>query len=370
MTVTAGVPSADTVDAAPPVIDWEVAEQVAVRIANRAPFGGARHLDGLVEEFDVHTATAEGLVAETTGLRALHGEARARVVDRSDWIRANLASLQRLLRPLLDKMADRSSSSMPPLSHRVAGVELGAVLGWMSTRVLGQYDLLVLEDEAAEDQDLVYYVGPNLVALERRYAFDPHHFRLWLALHEVTHRAQFTGVPWMREHYLGLVRSLLESSDAEPSSLLDSIRSLADRRGNGSGDDDGGVLAMVASPEQKVALDGITGLMSLLEGHGDVTMDRAGEGIVVGADRFGRVMRERRRSASGITRIIQRLVGLESKLAQYAKGEAFIGEVEAAGGTALLNRAWEAPANLPDLAEINSPDLWIARMGVADEPEQ
>jgi coenzyme F420 biosynthesis associated uncharacterized protein len=369
--VAAGVPSADVSDRPPSAIDWDVAEQVATRIAAKAPFAGAHHLDGLVEEFDVHTARAEGLVAETTGLRALHGEARARVVDRDDWIRANLASLQRLLRPLLDKMAERSSTSFAPLTHRVAGVELGAVLGWMSTRVLGQYDLLVLEDEAAEDQDLVYYVGPNLVALERRYAFDPHQFRLWLALHEVTHRAQFTGVPWMREHYLGLVRSLLEDSDVEPTHLVESLRSLLEGRRNGSdADAGGGILTAVASPEQQVALDGIAGLMSLLEGHGDVTMDRAGEGIVVGADRFGRVLRERRRSASGFTRIFQKLVGLEAKLAQYAKGEAFIGKVEEAGGSNLLNRVWDAPANLPDLAEINSPEVWIARMGEVDQLEQ
>ena len=367
--MAAGVPSAGISDRLPSVIDWDVAEQVATRIAARAPFGGTHHLDGLVEEFDVHTARAEGLVAETTGLRALHGEARARVVDRDDWIRANLASLQRLLRPLLDKMAERSSTSLTPLTSRVAGIELGAVLGWMSIRVLGQYDLLVLEDEAAEDQDLVYYVGPNLVALERRYAFDPHQFRLWLALHEVTHRAQFTGVPWMREHYLSLVRSLLEDSDVEPTHLLDSLRSLVEGRRNGS-DIGGGVLTAIASPEQQEALDDIAGLMSLLEGHGDVTMDRAGEGIVVGADRFGRVLRERRRSASGFTRIFQKLVGLEAKLAQYAKGEAFIGKVEEAGGSNLLNRVWDAPANLPDLAEINSPEVWIARMGEVDQLEQ
>ena len=79
------------------------------------------------------------------------------------------------------------------------------VLGWMSGRVLGQYDLLVIEEEDPGDQDLVYYVGPNVLALEKQFAFPPEQFRLWLALHEVTHRAQFTGVPWMREHFLGLV---------------------------------------------------------------------------------------------------------------------------------------------------------------------
>ena len=245
-------------------VDWSLAEQVAVRVADRAPFGGAHHLEGLAREFDVHTARAEDLVATTTGLRALSGDARARVVDRADWIRANLASLQRLLRPLFERMADAPGGGPSALASRIGAVELGAVLGWMSTRVLGQYDLLVLEDEAAEDQDLVYYVGPNLVALERRYAFPTTDFRLWLALHEVTHRAQFMGVPWMREHYLGLVSGILDGNETESFDLTAALRSLVDRRRSGDpadGRPGDGVLGAISSPEQQANLDRIAGLM-------------------------------------------------------------------------------------------------------------
>ena len=372
----------DAMDSASSFVDWDLAEQVAIRIADRAPFSGAHHLDGLTAEFDVHTARAEDLVAATTGLRSLSGNARARVVGRDDWIRANVASMQRLLRPLFERLedpdgdSDRNSAGDGPgaasaLTARMGGMELGVVLGWMSTRVLGQYDLLVVEDEAAEDQDIVYYVGPNLVALERRYAFPRHDFRLWLALHEVTHRAQFTGVPWMRSHYLGLVQSLLDGAQPESFDLVASLKGLVDKQsakrkaGGRDGDSDAagsGVLGAISSPEQQVALDRIAGLMSLLEGHGDVTMGRAGEGIVKGADRMAGVMADRRRNASGVTRLFQKLVGLEAKLAQYAQGEAFIGAVEAHGGTALLNRVWEDPSHLPDLGEIREPDRWIERL--------
>ena len=103
--------------------------------------------------------------------------------------------------------------------------------------------------------------------------------------------------------------------------------------------------------------------MSLVEGHGDVTMGRAGDGLVAGAGRFARVMHDRRRSASGATRIFHRLVGLEAKLAQYAQGGAFIAAVESAGGPELLARVWEDPTNLPDLTEIHEPDLWLGRVG-------
>ena len=365
-------------------VDWDLAEQVAIRVADRAPFAGAHHLDGLTAEFDAHTARAEDLVAATTGLRSLSGNARARVVGRDDWIRANVASMQRLLRPLFERLKEPSDDPAEgngdgmdgpsALTARMGGMELGLVLGWMSTRVLGQYDLLVVEDEAAEDQDIVYYVGPNLVALERRYAFSRHDFRLWLALHEVTHRAQFTGVPWMRSHYLGLVESLLDGAEPESFDLMASLKGIIERQadkrraGRSVGREDGdaaagsGLLGAISSPEQQEALDRIAGLMSLLEGHGDVTMGRAGEGIVQGADRMARVMADRRRNASGITRLFQRLVGLEAKLAQYAQGEAFISAVEAHGGTVLLDRVWEDPSHLPDLGEIREPDRWIERL--------
>lgn len=349
-------------------MDWGLAERVAVRVASRAPFAGVDHLEGLTDEFDVHTARAEELVGATTGLRSLSGNARARVVDRSDWIRANLASLQRLLRPLFIRLAEDPERSPSAMTARIGGLELGAVLGWMSTRVLGQYDLLVLEDEAAEDQDIVYYVGPNLVALERRYAFPRKDFRLWLALHEVTHRAQFTGVHWMREHYLGLVSSILDGAEPESFDMAAALQSVmtrrraADHSSNGDHADGHGVLGAITSPEQQETLDRIAGLMSLLEGHGDVTMGRAGKGIVHSADRMARVMAERRRNAPGVTRVFQRLVGLDAKLAQYAQGEAFIVAVEASGGSALINKVWEGAENLPDLTEIRQPDRWIARM--------
>ena len=155
-------------------MDWDLAEQVAIRVADRAPFAGVHHLDGLTAEFDAHTARAEDLVAATTGLRSLSGNARARVVGRDDWIRANVASMQRLLRPLFERFEGPSDDEAggngdglggpSALTARMGGMELGLVLGWMSTRVLGQYDLLVVEDEAAEDQDIVYcllYTSPS-----------------------------------------------------------------------------------------------------------------------------------------------------------------------------------------------------------------
>jgi coenzyme F420 biosynthesis associated uncharacterized protein len=345
-------------------VDWDLAQRVAVRVAGREPFSESYHYASLAPDFAELTEQAEALVTAETGLVSLAGPARARVTDRAGWIRANVASFQRLLRPILDKLGSRvEGNALAPLAKKFAGAEVGMMLGWMSTRVLGQYDLLIIEEENPHEQDLVYYVGPNVLALEKQFAFPPREFRLWLALHEVTHRAQFTGVEWMRPHFLGLVEQTLESVDPDPKRFAEALGRVADAFRSGENPlADGGLMALVASAEQRDVLDQVSGLMSLLEGHGDITMDRAGHGLVPSADRFARVLRQRRQNASGPAKLLQQLIGLEAKLNQYAQGERFIEEVEKSGGPELLARAWEQPGNLPTLVEIREPSAWIQRL--------
>ena len=348
-------------------VDWDLAQRVAARSAPKDPFADSYHYDSLAPDFEELTAIAEKQVAEATGLHSLAGPARARVTDRPGWVSANIASFQRLLRPITERLDERvSSTPFAPVARRVAGAEIGVLLGWMSGRVLGQYDLLVIEDEAPEEQDIVYYVGPNVLALEKRFAFPPREFRLWLALHEVTHRAQFTGIPWMREHFLGLVESTVSAVDTDPKQLLDSIGQVAASIRSGHNPlDDGGIAVLFSSPEQREVLEKVSGLMSLLEGHGDVTMDRAGADQIPNAARFGQVLRQRRQQGNVAVKLLQKLIGLEAKLKQYEQGEQFIEEVEGAGGPELLERAWERPENLPTIGEIRDPGTWIARVGTA-----
>ncbi|HUD15661.1 MAG TPA: zinc-dependent metalloprotease [Acidimicrobiales bacterium] len=357
----------------PGLVDWALAERVAEWSIARATPPPFYRLQSVADDFAELTVEAEGLVAEATGL-VPPTPARARVIDRVGWVRANVASIQRLLGPTLEKVeARRADAALPGLpawfprplasaSRSIGGVQLGLVLAWMSTRVLGQYDLLVT-DEGAEDQDLVYYVGPNVVALESRYGFPSRQFRLWLALHEVTHRSQFTGVPWLRDHFVSLVDEGLEPLGADPRRLAQSLRRAADEvRAGRSPLSDAGVLGLVATPEQLEALQRIQALMSLVEGHGDVTMDRAGAAAVPGAERFSRVLRERRKEVRGPARLLQQILGLEAKLRQYQEGEDFVHAVEEAGGPALFNRVWRGPEWLPSLLEIRNPGAWVARV--------
>jgi coenzyme F420 biosynthesis associated uncharacterized protein len=356
------------------LVSWETALNVASRVARQQHPLAAHERQSLESDFAELTAQAEDLVAAETGLRSLAGPARARVADRTQWVQANVASFQRLLRPVIEKLAgraetDRKWNPMPlQLSRQLAGTEVGLLLGWMSTRVLGQYDQLIIEEENPEDQDMVYYVGPNIVALERRHGFPPREFRLWLALHEVTHRAQFTGVPWMRQHFLSLVDRALAGIDPDPKQLLDGFRrSLGTMRSGHNPLDDGGLLGLVASPEQLAAIRQISGMMSLLEGHGDITMDRAGADLIPNARRFSYVLRQRRRQ-HGLIKLMTVLVGLDAKMRQYEQGERFIEQVERDGPPGLLAKVWEGPDWLPSWSEIREPDQWIDRATAAGSP--
>jgi coenzyme F420 biosynthesis associated uncharacterized protein len=346
-------------------VAWDVAEKVAARVGGRDPFSDSYHYASLQPDFDELTAEAEELVAAETGLRSLAGPARARVTDRAGWVQANIASFRRLLRPITDRLSATpamSSARVAPIARTIAGAEVGSLLGWMSTRVLGQYDLLLVEDEDPEDQDIVYYVGPNVLALEKRFAFPPREFRLWLALHEVTHRAQFTGVEWMRPHFLSLVESSIGAIDPDPKRFLEALRRAMEQVRSGRNPlDDGGIVALLAGSEQFAVLQQVQGLMSLLEGHGDITMDRAAGDRIPGAERFSRVLRERRQQQRGVAKALQKVIGLEAKLKQYEQGERFIRAVEASGGRELFDRVWQGPEWLPSADEIRNPADWMAR---------
>ena len=379
MTILDPVPPAVDDAPSPGVVGWDTAERVAGWVGNRTRMPVPYRPDLLQSEFAELTEQAEELVAASTGLRSAAGPARARVTDRAGWVSANVASFQRLLGPHFDRLdPSRLSGSNAVLSQlagplatagrTATGAQMGVVLGWLSTRVLGQYDLLLTE-EAADDQDIVYFVGPNVVTLERQHGFAPREFRLWLALHEVTHRCQFTAIPWMRDYFVSLVEEGIGSLEPDPSRLAASLKRMTEEiRAGRNPLDDNGALGLVATPEQLEGLHRIQALMSLLEGHGDVTMDRAGAADIPSAAHFSSVLRARRKQAHGLSRILQQLIGIEAKLRQYEEGERFIAAVEESGGPALLDHAWRGPAWLPSLEEIRDPSAWITRVGPPSAP--
>ncbi len=351
-------------------VDWAIAERVAIRVASRsAPTLDSRTRDRLQRDFAELTPQAEELVSEATGLTSLDGPATAEVTDRSGWISANVRSFRRLLGPLFERaqssgqLGNVLGGVLGSTARTVSGAELGAILGWMSGRVLGQYDLLLSEgdDEAG---DVVYYVGPNIVSIERRHGFAPREFRLWIAIHELTHRAQFTGVPWMRPHFLGLVDEGISFAAPDPKALTAALTRVAGELRSGRNPlAESGLVGLLASPEQRATLQSIQALMSLLEGHGDITMNRAAADRIPGAKRFAETLQARRDSAGGVSKIIRQLIGLEAKLRQYQEGERFVEAVEREAGEEVFSLVWQAPEYLPSLDEVREPSLWLDRVG-------
>jgi coenzyme F420 biosynthesis associated uncharacterized protein len=345
-------------------IDWQLAERVARRMAGREHLAESYLAASLRDDFHAITAQAEALVAECTGLRA-PGAANAVVVDRGAWVSANVTSMQRMLAPLTARIGARMAASpIAPIGRTVAGTETGVLLGYLAQRVLGQYDLLVPDDDASTG-DAVYYVGGNVLGLEKRFAFRPRDFRLWIAIHEVTHRAQFTAVPWMKPYYLSLVDSALTSVDPDPKRIVQALARAAEEIRSGRNPlDDGGIVGLIASDEQRGALARVQSLMSLLEGHGNSVMNKLGREHVAGQARMARVLQARRQSA-GLTAFVHKLVGLESKMRQYEVGEAFVAAVEREAGPHAIDAAWRGPEWLPTLDELRTPREWLERVDTA-----
>ncbi len=339
-------------------VDWEMASQVARRFSGEYPLAGTYHERKFQLQAPDLVARASELVSAETNLE-LSGAPVVGVISRNDWIDTNVRSFGALLQPLEKKLGE-SEGFGSFLAAKMMGAELGAVLGFMSKKVLGQYELVLPTGDDGKG-DTVLFVGANIMSMERQFEFRPSSFRFWVALHECAHRAQFTGVPWMREYFLSLVEQLLDSSKPEKGRLLRVASEL--RTAVETGTDplgDAGLVGLLASPEQRDVLDQVQALMSLLEGHGHVVMDRIGEREVTDVKRMSSVLKARRKDPKSAA--FMKLIGIEMKLKQYDNGAAFIKQVERDASWDALSMAWESPEALPTLAEIDDASLWLDRM--------
>lgn len=344
--------------AASRLVDWEAAAGIGRRFAGPGPQVAPAERGRLAEEFDEVVSEAEALVTEFTGLRIEGPPSRPWVMSRREWVEQNLRGFEQVLEPVATRLLGRRlEGTLAPVRRQLLAFQVGGILGYLGRKVLGQYDLFLPPD----DRDLIYFVGPNVVELERKHRFGHRDFRLWLALHEVTHRIQFEGVPWLRGYVGELMRSYLDTLDLDPRRLLERLRRVRDEvRAGGGAWRDMGILFALMTPEQRETFRRMQALMSLLEGHGNYVMDRVGEGRVAGARRMRRTLRERRRQ--GFNRVLQRAVGLDVKIRQYDAGERFIEEAVDRAGPDRFARVWERPANLPTLEEVGRPQAWIERI--------
>jgi coenzyme F420 biosynthesis associated uncharacterized protein len=342
------------------VIDWELAARTAAAVGRPGPQISPEEAARCVSSLRASARAAVPHVARVTALPAPE-TGDVVVVDRPGWAKANIHAFRAVLEPVVaETYARRSlspSAGVGAIGARITGAELGSLLGVLSSRVLGQYD-------AFAPTPRLLLVAPNVVQIERELEVDPADFRLWVCLHEETHRVQFAATPWLAEHLLGGVRGLVGDLVMEPGQLAERLvgvlRSLPDvLRGAGSGSP---LIDAVQTPAERAKLAELTAVMSLLEGHADVVMDEVGPGVVATAATIRSRFNRRRQARGAVDAVLRRLLGLEAKSRQYADGARFVRAVQERVGVEGFNRIWTSPDALPRAVEIADPAAWVTRV--------
>jgi coenzyme F420 biosynthesis associated uncharacterized protein len=348
------------------MVDWSLARQLA-RFAAGA---GAEPPELGSVDFPTLVAETEGHLREYTGLTPVDAIPAPEAVGRTEWAEVNVDSLGALIGPVADRLGTRLESTGPfagalrAAAGATVAAEIGLVLGYMAQRVLGQYELSLLEPERTPR---LLFVAPNLAKAIRDLDVDRDSFLRWIVLHELTHVLQFQGVPWLRDHMGSLLREYLATMEVRiergaagglpslpnPADLLERFR-------------EGGLVALVQTREQRAIFDRLQAVMSVIEGYSEHVMDAVGERVLSEYAGLRDSMERRRRSRSAPERALQRLLGLDLKMRQYEQGKRFCDAVASRHGVDALNRVWDAPEAIPTLAELDDPDAWVAR--VAAQP--
>jgi coenzyme F420 biosynthesis associated uncharacterized protein len=343
-------------------VDWKFAAEIGGRLARPAPPATEYTRKQAIDELAAASKAAEPPVRDVTRLFTEGPVPEARIVDRPDWIRAATESMRVMTGGPTDSNAAGGSGLKGAITGRVTGAQTGAVLAFVSSGILGQYDPFGVPG------GVLLLVYPNVIAVERQLRVSPADFRLWVCLHEVTHRVQFTANPWLADYMSGALGVLTREGEEDIAGAIGRLGNLVrDRR---SGVDDGpnsagilGVMRAIQSEPQRAALDQLLVLGTLLEGHADHVMDAVGPAVVPSVATIRRRFEERRnRKQSPVQRVLRALLGIDAKMSQYTRGKAFVDHVVGRVGMDRFNAIWTSSDTLPLPDEIDLPQRWIDRV--------
>ncbi|GAA1482732.1 zinc-dependent metalloprotease [Gordonia sinesedis] len=354
-------------------IDWSLAAGTGKRLARSGPKTTAYTLDAARAELAEAAVRAEGPVREVTGLADGLAVPAARVLNRAEWIDAAAISMRSML--VGDDVTDDRG-----LTAKVGGLQAGGLLAFLSTAILGQYDPftpntvpptvgdatpgsgVVAGQTGTDDPGVLMLVVPNIIAVERALKVVPSDFRLWVCLHEVTHRVQFSANPWLRRYMQDNIAVLTSDTGESAADVLGRITS-ALRSDQLREKGVVGAMQLLQTPEQYEAFNRMMMLGTLLEGHADHVMDAVGPAHVPTVSRIREAFDKRRNAPRNpVQRIIRALIGMDAKLAQYIRGKAFVDEVVGTVGMQRFNAIWTSPETMPLPAEIDDPSAWIRRV--------
>jgi coenzyme F420 biosynthesis associated uncharacterized protein len=346
-------------------IDWRTAQRIGELVAGSPPYGGitADAIEPRAHDFAARVSAYSGL--------PLHGELPAlEVVDRASWITANLQTMRPLLAPVSERLGDQRGFLGGPLgsvSGLLLGAQVGALTGVLSQRVLGQYDLALLD---ATVPPRLLLLAPNLAQAASSLQVDREELVLWVTIHEITHAVQFSGAPWLRDHIGGMLKELIEGlqvslagdGDASSWARIPKLPDVAELREIVERARSGQLLRLTLGEDRWRLVERMQSAMSLIEGHAEHTMDAVGAEVLPSLPRLRQAM-TRRRSEKGLPwRVLEKLLGLELKMRQYEAGKRFCDAIVAEGGPQLLARVWRGPEALPSAEELEHPALWSARI--------
>jgi len=350
------------------VLDRALTQRIANSVARAKVSGreddGAAPIGPLPGDLTAICADAEARVVQYTGLRPAAPLPPPESVQRPDWIAANVSSMGAMLDPVGEKLG---GGLLGGVTRSAAGVllsvEAGALTGYLSQRVLGQYEFALVDPDATAR---LLFVEPNIALTARRLNADPEQLLTWIAFHEVTHAVQFAGVPWLRPYLAGLLRELLASLDVkfDPRALRN-LPSVDDVKGLVDAVRKDGLVGALGSGARRELLDKVQGVMGVIEGHAEHVMDVVGAQALPDLDALRSALDRRRQERSPLLAIVERLIGLEAKLRQYEDGKRFCDTVASSVGAAGLHRVFDGPEQLPTVAELHDPEAWMRRLRVA-----
>jgi coenzyme F420 biosynthesis associated uncharacterized protein len=381
------------------MVDWNLAVATANRFVRPGPDVSGRQAREVVTELRDNASRSEGLVRSFTGMHVQAATAPVMVVDRPGWVRANADGFRTIMRPRVAKIVDQRGTPSPTsaaIGSRITGLEAGALLGYLSGKVLGQFDPFWPGERAAgvgpdgmpgrtvrttegsqapqprtgAGQEIepgavgrLLLVAPNIVHVERELGVDPTDFRLWVCLHEETHRVQFTAVSWMRDHLHNEIRALIDATDFDVSRLAAMARDGLEQAGRlMRGDEDVSLIDLFQTRAQREIVERITATMSLLEGHADVVMDGVGPEVIPSVAVIREKFDQRRKGGGSLDQLLRRLLGFDAKMRQYRDGAMFVRGVIDRVGMDGFNRVWTSPNTLPSKAEIGDAAAWVRRV--------
>ncbi len=355
-------------------IDWSLAAATGRRLSRPGPTTTAYTLDVARTELADAATRAEGPVREVTGLADGLRVPTTRLLDRKEWVDAAAQSMQSMLGAGSgasgpDRVGagsgasdEQAPSGLAGISAKAGGLQAGALLAFLSGAILGQYDPFTPDPDTGEPGVLMVVV-PNIISVERSLRVVPSDFRLWVCLHEVTHRVQFSANPWLRQYMIDNLEILTSDAGESTSEIMARITSTV--RGNGQPREKGilGAMQLLQTPEQYEAFNRMMMLGTLLEGHADHVMDAVGPVHVPTVASIRQAFDKRRTAPRNpVQRIIRALIGMDAKLAQYIRGKAFVDEVVGAVGMSAFNTIWTSPETMPRPNEIDEPRAWMQRV--------